>query len=193
MPDYSKTKIYKILVEGNEYYGHTTLPIIRRQDLHITRFHDETRSKAKLFKAIEASGMNINDLELLHVEDYPCENKYQAKLREKYWIKNFGTLNGNIPLRTNAEYRADNKERIAKRVKEYRVNNADKLAESRKQKYREDIELSRAKSRENVKMYTDKEKKALWNKTKKSCPHCGNEITQGHFARHIKTVHADKI
>ena len=113
MVNYKNGKIYKIVNNVNDlvYYGSTTQPLYKRLNNH------KRRRSCNVFK------MNVEDnqLKIILVENYSCNNKEELESRERYFIENNNCINKNIPLRTDKEYREDNKEKI----KEWRDNNKD--------------------------------------------------------------------
>jgi hypothetical protein len=131
MVNYQNTKIYRIPIEDGNYFGHTANTFAKRKKGHKDKFN--CGINRKLYDAMRECGMTADDIELIWVEDYPCDTKYQAHARERYWIENYGTLNVVVPNRTRQEYREENKEKLV----EYRQKNKDKIAE-RGCKYREE-------------------------------------------------------
>ena len=93
--DYSKGKIYMITYEGCEkpYYGSTIQKLNRR----FTGGH-----KPKYKKYIEKRKVDYcNSFEILKnencyiklVEDYPCNNDEELRIREQYYLDNFPCIN----------------------------------------------------------------------------------------------------
>jgi hypothetical protein len=115
--DYANTKIYYIPVGEDRYYGHTTHSLSQRKGQHITSLRTSNR---KVYVAIRKTNIPI---ELIWVEDFSCNSLVEAKERERYWIEQFGTLNSNIPNRTNKEwardYREKHKDEIALKNQQY--------------------------------------------------------------------------
>lgn len=149
MVDYSKTKIYRIPVGNENYYGHTTQPLCKRKKSHKSDFTKEPNRK--IYKAMREANMTADDIELILVEDYPCKSMEQAKARERYYIENFGTLNATVPFKEgmtikeyNREYRANNRDSRSAYLREYRANNRDEV----RAKHREYLREYRANNRE---------------------------------------------
>ena len=113
--DYSKCCIYKICCKDanikDEYIGHTT-DIIRRKSQH-KNVCNNSNSKdyiSYIYQFIRANG-GFENWDFIVIEEYPCENVFQAKLRERYWIENSNsTLNRCIPTRTIKEYQQNSDE-----------------------------------------------------------------------------------
>jgi hypothetical protein len=100
---------------------------------------------------------HLNNIEwenvhIILIEDYACENREQLERRERYFIEERKyILNYNIPTRTNKKwnennaeiiaekkkiYYEDNKEVITEKKKIYRANNTEVIAEKAKIKYK---------------------------------------------------------
>ena len=122
MPDYSKSKIYKIVCNetGETYYGSTTQMLSQRLSEH--------RIKAKKnYKIKSTSIINRGNYDIVLCEECPCENKEQLHAIERKWIENNECVNKQIPTRTLTEYYVENSEKIKTQSAEYRVKNAEKL------------------------------------------------------------------
>jgi hypothetical protein len=154
MVDYSKTKIYRITFNNMSYYGHTTQPLSKRRNHHKEDF--KKHPNQKVYKAMRKAGMTADDIELIWVEDYPCETKEQAKSRERFYIENFGTLNCRLPYKegiTEQEYKREyyenNRDKIFAYKREYRENNRDELNAKKREYYENNRDERLAKSRKN--------------------------------------------
>ena len=136
--DYSKTIIYKLCCNDvnikDIYVGHTT-DISSRKRHHKNSCINEKDKEYNRYKYqfIRANG-GWDNWSLVPVEEYPCDNINQAKIRERYWIETLQSeLNKNIPLRTTKEYYDNNKEKIIEHNKEWRDNNKEKRIEYHKE------------------------------------------------------------
>jgi len=167
--DYSKTLIYKLVQKDdfnneNIYIGSTT-NFTRRKNEHKQACINSNSNDYNTVKSkyIRNNGGWENWL-MLELEKYPCNDKNEAKVRERYWIEFFkSNLNTNIPSRQRDEY-----------IKKYRQNNKEKIKESGKI-YRKNNEQ------------TIKEKKNIKAKEKVKCDKCGSEVTCGYLKTHQKT------
>lgn len=148
MVNYQKTKIYYIPVGNDRYYGHTTQSLCTRKAHHKTDF--KTHPNMKIYKTMREVGLSENDIDLIWVEDYPCENKEQAHARERYYVEQFGSLNMRLPTITQEErdeyhkhyneahkdirreyskqHYQTNKEKRSVQIKQYYEANKDKIA-----------------------------------------------------------------
>jgi hypothetical protein len=168
--DYSKTKIYRIPVGDENYYGHTTQPLHKRKQGHKDDF--KRKHNRNLYKAMREAKMDATDIELIWVEDFPCKSVYEAKARERYWVENYGSLNMTIPNQTESErqkqrymldeeYRSK-KQQLSKNRYEmdttYRTATIERVKEWKKQKGREIL----------------------------ACDACGKKLTRNSITRHQK-------
>jgi len=164
--DYSKTIIYKFCCNDLEikdiYVGHTT-NFIKRKGQHKDNAVNETiKSEYKLYKTIKANG-GWENWTMLQVEEYPCNNKREAEIRERYWIEQLKpNLNRNIPTRTKKDWREANKEQIAEKKKQKYEANKEKIAEIRKQFY----EANKEQFAEKGKQYREVNKEQIAEKAK---------------------------
>lgn len=133
MPDYSFGKIYKLVCKktGMTYIGSTAE---KRLKIRLSKHEEKYRSFLKnkyhfvtSFKIIENK-----DYELVLIENYPCNNKDELTLREKYYILNNECINRNIPKRTQAEYYQAKKEIIKSKFKVYYLKNKEKILKKHK-------------------------------------------------------------
>ena len=133
MPDYSKSKIYKIVcnVTNLIYIGSTTQTLSQRLQDHRSDYKKYLNKKFPFissFKIIEN-----NNYEIILIEDCRCERKEQLLSRERFWIENTECVNLKIPSRTQKEYRENNREKIKEQMKQYRENNLEKVKEKHKE------------------------------------------------------------
>jgi len=142
MPDYSKSKIYKLTSSNSNeiYIGSTTLNLSKRKAHHIWYYKNHLLNKVKYitsFKIIEYGG----NIDICLLEEYSCSNKEQLHQRERFYIENNNCVNKVIPTRTKKEYNELNKELIREKRKEaYKINryyelNKVKIKEDRKEYY----------------------------------------------------------
>lgn len=155
-PDYNKTKIYYIAVGDDCYYGHTTMSLAKRRNCHQGDF--VAKPHRKIYKAMREAGMDQYNITLVHVEDYPCANRYEATLREKYWKNRGGTLNQIEPVVTPEE-RKRNRTEQSRRHRErdpeataiyqraYRKAHKDHIKANKKRYAEENKETIRAKQK----------------------------------------------
>lgn len=135
--DYSNCVIYKICCKDPsityEYYGHTTNKTKRKQH-HKYRYNDNKYNNMLLYKTIREND-GWENWDFLVIEEYPCENVNEAKLRERYWIElKQSQLNCSIPSRTIQEYQKDNREIIIEYQKQYKEQNREMINKKQSEK-----------------------------------------------------------
>jgi hypothetical protein len=123
MPDYNNTVIYKICCKDETitdiYIGHTT-NFKLRINAHKCCCNNIKYNKFNryVYKFILENG-GWDNWNVIVIEEYPCNDKNEASIRERYWIEKLkSSLNTEIPSRTNKEYDQQNAEKIEERRKE---------------------------------------------------------------------------
>lgn len=156
-----KTKFYRIPVGDKNYYGQTVQTLAKRKSQHKNDF--KKGKMRKVYIAMRECGMTADDIELILVEEFPCETKYEAHARERYWIEKYGTLNAQVPNRTFKEYYETNKETISEKKLQYRQANVDKIKEQKILSYQKNKNTISEKGLE----YRKANRKKLNEKSKK--------------------------
>ena len=117
MVNYQESKIYKIVCNttGLVYYGSTT------RDLRIRLWgHIGTTKKTKEIGKMLCSSCKVienDNYEIFLVENYPCNNQEELRIRENFYIVNNECVNKYIPTRTCNDYYRDKKEQICNQHK----------------------------------------------------------------------------
>ena len=108
--DYSKGKIYKITNDYNNdiYVGSTCDTLAKRYSNHKKDSKKERCQNMNIYKLMNEIGFDRFRIEL--IENYPCEDRYQLRQKEGYYIRQMGTLNMKIECRTSKEWEEDNKD-----------------------------------------------------------------------------------
>ena len=122
MPDYQKSKIYKIYSLSNEelvYYGSTTQRLSQRKAEHVKD------SKKEHYNGSSKIIINNGNWKMELIQDYPCLNRLELETLEGEYIKNNKCINLMIPARTKKQYRDANRDKIRENQKKWRVNNPD--------------------------------------------------------------------
>ena len=109
MPDYQKSKIYKLvsLVSNEIYIGSTTKPLSTRKSQHISTYKGWLLEKNKVccsYKLFEKG-----DVDIILIENYPCNNKEELNIRERFYIENNDCINVRLPFETKIEKKERNK------------------------------------------------------------------------------------
>lgn len=183
MDRYSRAKIYRIVGgSGKTYYGSTCVSLSRRLSKHKAVYKQWLEGKTHYISSFEILAEEEYDIVL--VEEFPCDNKEQLHMRERYWIESNDCVNIVVPGRTDKEYYETHKDKVAKRQKQYRDLNKDKVAKRVKQYY----ETHKDKVAKPVKQYkkTHKDKIAAQLSQKIQCE-CGAIVCKGWIARHKHT------
>jgi hypothetical protein len=189
MVNYQDAKIYKLVGYGKTYYGSTTQALNQRKGGHKRKLNCMSKEIFKLG----------DDVDIVLVESYPCNNKEELHQRERYYIENNECINKKIPLRTINEWRKENKDKIKDDGKKYYEDNKDKIKDYQKEYYNNNLDLVKGKLKEYREKTKDKrkdydneyrkkniEKIKLRNNEKKECE-CGEYYTRANKARHLKT------
>jgi hypothetical protein len=181
MPDYSKCVIYKLCCRDlniKDIYVGSTCNFTKRKSEHKSRCCNENAKdhNFKVYKIIRDNG-GFENWDMILVEEYPCENKLQKLQRERYWYEELkSTLNGDVPGRSDKEYREENKQKIAEQKKEYYEENRKKILEQKKEYHG-----------------LNKQKILEKRKEKITCD-CGSTFTKYTKLRHVRTKkHLDYI
>jgi len=161
--DYQNTFIYKLvhkddLDDKNIYIGHTT-NLRLRKTAHKSDCNNVNGRlyNINLYKFIRENG-GWDCWNMLKVEDYPCKDVYEAKNRERYWIKELGAiLNMTEPNRTLKEWYLDNKDYMVEKQRDYYNTNSVDIREKRKNNVIE-------------------------------CPNCGSNITRSNLSTHQRSL-----
>jgi hypothetical protein len=193
MPDYQKGKIYKMVGYGKTYYGSTTQPLCERKSQHKQNFLKNKNGTCS--KELYNLG---NDIDIVLVETYPCNNKEELHQRERYYIENNECINKMIPIREVEEKKLLKKiytQNKKDKINEWREKNRDKINEDKK-KYREN---NKDKIKEMNIRYYEKNKELIHkkneikNREKITCA-CGAVIRKDSIYKHIKRKsHNDNI
>ena len=88
MPDYRKSKIYKIVNIMNDeiYIGSTTGTLKQRFKSHFRMYTVWRDGKCNYLSSFKLFSTAYCKIKL--IENYPCENKYELLARERYHIEN---------------------------------------------------------------------------------------------------------
>ena len=156
---YAKGKFYRLVndIDSEFYVGSTCSTLAKRLSKH--KNASKRKPDRKVYQHINSIGWE--NVSIILIEEYPCENKMELERRERYWIEELKpTLNRIIPTRTGKEWRVDNAEKLCEYIAKYSAENAEKLREYRanyytqnKDKVRESQENYKANNLEKVREY----------------------------------------
>ena len=151
--DYSKTIMYHFVCEDssitNEYVGHTTDWSSRKRS-HKSDCKGRRKDCYK-YKIINENG-GWENWRMVPLEEFPCENEIQARIREEYWRKEL-----------KADMNSQRAYRSPEEKKEYKKQNnklhKDKQNKARVEKYKTDtIHRSKRLNLEKVRYENNKER-----------------------------------
>ena len=160
MPDYKKGKIYRIIcnITGKIYIGSTIETLARRLSGHRRSYKlFKEGQKYKKYFVTSFQIIEQGEFDIVLIENYPCESKVELHRRERFFIESLECVNKNIPTRTPAEYRLDNKDALKEKAKQYQQDNKDDIMERRKQWRIDNMDKTkqyRIDNRDKTKQYT---------------------------------------
>lgn len=138
MPDYSKCVIYKLQCKETkikEIYIGSTCNFTNRKRHHKSDCNNikTKRYNYKVYQFIRKNG-NWDNWDMIPVEKYPCKDKIEKLIRERYWFDKLkATLNDDTPNRTQKEYQQLPKQKIKKQ--EYQKKNKESCNENKRNFY----------------------------------------------------------
>lgn len=168
MIDYSKGKIYRLISgSGKQYIGSTARKLMFRIGDHRVGYKLWKEGKRGFITSYIL--FEEGDVDIVLIENFPCNSKEELHARERYWVETMECVNKQVPTRTHKEWYEQNADRIKEQKKEYYEKNKDKNKE---------------KHNEYQKEYSSQ---------KITCE-CGREVCRGYLAGHKKTkVHLKSI
>jgi len=204
MSNYQNGTIYKIVCKDAEitdcYVGSTTSHL-KRKSQHKSRCNNKNDKEYNypVYRFIRDNG-GWDNWEFVLLEDYPCRNKKQLNIRERFWFEKLGArLNSIYPQRSMKEWKEENKEyhkthyqknkeQILEGHKKYREENKEKIKEQRKKHYEENKdEIDKYKKewyeKNRVEILEKLNEKA---KEKVECP-CGSIVRKRCLSAHKRT------
>jgi len=153
MPDYSKSKVYKMECCGLTYIGSTTEPTVA----HRLASHKRDYKRWGLGKAPYVSSYKLFELGepiIVLLESVNCNNRDELHRRERFYIETMECVNKCIPTRTKKEYYQDNSGNILEKKHQYYEANIDKIKEYNQEYY----QANAVKKREYQRQYYLKKK-----------------------------------
>jgi hypothetical protein len=162
MPDYSKGKVYKIVVDTQEeykpYVGSTCQELSQRMTDHRGNYKYWKNGKGAHMRSYDLfDKFGVDKCKIILLEEYPCDSKMKLLMKEREWFDKLECCNRCRPKRTEEELKNENKERYQRRLemhpnyhqehyqkykeqilqqkKEYSQKNKDKIKERKKEKY----------------------------------------------------------
>jgi hypothetical protein len=134
---YSRGKIYKLVPRTYEgeyipYYGSTIDKYLSsRLSGHKNTYKNYKngiiKKKTSSYELFENYG--IDNVDIILLENYPCNSKYELESRERYYIEGNNCVNKIIPTRSKKEYLIINKEHKKEYDNKYYNENIEKIKE----------------------------------------------------------------
>ena len=128
MPDYSKSKIYKMECGELTYIGSTTQPTLARRlaghKADYKRWCLGKESNCSSFRLFE-----IGEPTIVLLESVNCNNKDELHRRERYYIESMECVNKCIPTRTQKDWYQDYSEKVIEKTRKYYQANSEKIKE----------------------------------------------------------------
>jgi hypothetical protein len=114
MPDYSKGKIYKIVVDTDEeykpYVGSTCQELSQRMTDHRKDYKKWKKEKAtKCFSYDLFDKFGIESCQIILLEEYPCDSKIKLIMKEREWFDKIKCCNERKPFISKNEKNEYNK------------------------------------------------------------------------------------
>lgn len=175
---------YRIHGNGLNYVGSTT-DFKERIYNHKSDCFNESRKgyNTSLYQFIRTNKIPWNEVQFDIIEQCHMKSNEHALKRERYWVEKWTSIedgqNSFLPWLSEEEkserikqYRIENKDKIKEYQKKYRIENKDTIKESQQQYQIDNREKINQNRREKVK-----------------CQYCPIILTKGALSRHIQTQH----
>ena len=186
MVNYQEGKVYKIVdkTTGNIYIGSTAEKYLsQRLQRHIASYKRYIDPNKKQLYMTSFEIFKNNNFEILLLETYPCNNKYELEVKERYYIENNTCINKVIPTRTKKEHYEVNKKKIIEKNKEYYEVNKTEKKEYQKEYYEN--------NKEKMKEYYKKNKEKFLEKI--TCDLCGTQVINASLNKHKKSEKCKRL
>lgn len=187
---YENGKIYKIVSDHSDkmYIGSTCSYLSKRLYEHkcdYNRFKEGNYPRITSFELIE-----LGDIDIVLIENYPCKDKNELHARERYWIElnREIAVNRNIPTRTRNEYAhqyyKENKEKLQDYQKHYTLAHHEEIKIKKGEYYNNNKETLLEYHRQ----YNIKNKEGIsGRKAIKALCECGSYLRKSDFAQHQRS------
>ncbi len=181
MPDYAKSKIYKVVdLDSNTcYIGSTCRTLEQRLISHVSQYKSYSLGKStkyvSSFKILE-----LDDFDIVLIENYPCNTKDELLARERHYTQLLPCVN---KMRNQGIH---NELGLSEYMKLYRLQNKDQLR-VKKAQY---VELNKDKVKASKNHYYETHKEQILQQAAEqhyACQ-CGSSIRKSDKARHFKSI-----
>ena len=153
MVNYQNGKIYKIIdnTNNNIYVGSTTQTLSNRLKGHIGHYKNYLVGKAR--KCMSYDILKNNDYKIISIEEYPCENREQLRIREQYWIDTLKCI--------NSQRAYQSKENRKEYMKKNRLDNLEYRINKDRDRYSKNNKIMKEQAMENYYKNKDTRKKRM--------------------------------
>ena len=194
--DYSKTLIYKLVhkddLENENIYVGSTTDFRRRKWSHKSSCTnvDDVCYNLKVYQNIRENE-GWDNWVMLEIEKFPCTDKREAELRERYWCEYYRSkLNSQVPRQSRDEYYENHKEEIKGKCKKYYEENPEK----RKEYLQNNVEKIKQYSKEYYDKNYDKIKEYRENSVERMKEYLQNNAEKiKQQTKNYRTNNAEKI
>ena len=178
---YQNGKIYKIVDVGYNkcYIGSTCEALSQRMARHRGKYTAYLKSGAdhtRSFSLFDEFGVENCKIEM--IELYPCISKEELRKREGFYIQNTDCVNKQVAGRTRKQYYEDNKEHCLQQQSEYRKNNQDKVASRLKayaEAHKKELKLYKEQYRHNNEEKIQEQMATYYNNNKERLKQASRE------------------
>jgi hypothetical protein len=134
---YANGKIYKLVSNKTNkiYIGSCCVPLRQRLYEHKKKFKSFVKNGKSSTTSKELFKLD-DKIEIILIEDYPCQSKNELERRERFYIENMICVNKRLPARSRDErveyekrYQANHKDEIAENKKQYYSDHKEEIAE----------------------------------------------------------------
>ena len=158
MPDYSKSKIYRLVSpSGLTYIGSTCCDLAKRKAEHKKGFNRWKQGNTHYVTSYELFEESVDDVDIVLLENVLCDSKEELHKKEREYIETLDCVNKVVPTRSRKEYYIINKQVVSESSTEYRNKNKQKISDKGKEYRDKNKEVISEKKKE----YYDKNKQAI--------------------------------
>lgn len=180
-------KIHSLDLSASETYVGSTTDIRRREHEHKRSTEDAGSDNymRPVYQYIRANG-GWGRFQVTPIETVEFQDVIELRARERYWIETMrASLNQCIPTRTDAEYRAANRDYMLQRNRAYRQANLEAI-KAKQREYRE-ANCETIAQKDNARKAAHNATTAKNKGTKVTCE-CGAVVSRGNLRDHRRTA-----
>lgn len=142
MPDYSKTKVYKLVLKGGDelndvYIGSTTRLLCERMGGH-RKDAREGEKQCNVYKWMREVG--VSNVAIVLLESCPCNSFEEQRQHERRWVETLNpSLNMICPYRCREERLHLDRERMKKKWRNLSNERREQLNNVKRERYNTDV------------------------------------------------------